>query len=232
MRRRAGFTLIELLVVVAIIAVLISILVPSLKKAKDQAKAVVCMSNLRQIGISMAVYHADYDGFFPSDEEAESGWIKYPSSARNWYKLLPAFGNVQRGKGLYCPVDPRHPTATVNEQYSWGYISYGFNFFYLNGTRISEVGNPAETVCTVDTSHSPLSSTNLMGHYTAAARPDALWPTATHLRHTDTGNVQWADGHVSAVWGDPTDTIGLYRQGSLGYGMIGPAPSFSQWDLE
>ena len=60
-----GFTLIELLVVVAIIALLVSILLPSLARARQQAKTVLCMSNARQIALAMHYYAQDYDGQFP-----------------------------------------------------------------------------------------------------------------------------------------------------------------------
>lgn len=58
-RRGAGFTLIELLVVVSIIALLISILLPSLRKARNQAKDTVCMSNMHQLGVMLHYYLAD-----------------------------------------------------------------------------------------------------------------------------------------------------------------------------
>jgi prepilin-type N-terminal cleavage/methylation domain-containing protein len=63
---RSGFTLIELLVVIAIIALLVSILLPSLNRAKQLAKNVVCMSNLRSIGTLALMYQADYDGRVPA----------------------------------------------------------------------------------------------------------------------------------------------------------------------
>ena len=56
---KKGFTLIELLVVISIIAVLLSILMPALTKAKKLAKSVVCKSNLRQIHIAMATYEVN-----------------------------------------------------------------------------------------------------------------------------------------------------------------------------
>jgi prepilin-type N-terminal cleavage/methylation domain-containing protein/prepilin-type processing-associated H-X9-DG protein len=65
MTKQNAFTLIELLVVIAIIALLMSILMPALSKAKDQAKAVLCRSNLRQIGLAAVLYADDNDNFVP-----------------------------------------------------------------------------------------------------------------------------------------------------------------------
>ena len=64
-RRRRAFTLIELLVVISIIALLVSILVPALREAREQARRAVCSSNLRQIGIMHQMYAEDNNGYFP-----------------------------------------------------------------------------------------------------------------------------------------------------------------------
>jgi prepilin-type N-terminal cleavage/methylation domain-containing protein len=74
-RRRSGFTLIELLVVVAIIALLISILLPSLARARDQAKKTACASNLHQIGIALTTYAAEFDNNLPP--ETSRGYTHY-----------------------------------------------------------------------------------------------------------------------------------------------------------
>jgi prepilin-type N-terminal cleavage/methylation domain-containing protein/prepilin-type processing-associated H-X9-DG protein len=78
MKRRA-FTLIELLVVVAIIAVLISLLLPALNNARDMAKRALCMSNYRQIGLAMSMYSMNCNGFLPSNESNVRAW---------WAKVL------------------------------------------------------------------------------------------------------------------------------------------------
>src|SRR5438552_1515597 len=62
---RRGFTLIEILVVVAIIALLIAILLPSLKRARDQAKALVCLTNEKQLGTAFEYYYMDSKKYVP-----------------------------------------------------------------------------------------------------------------------------------------------------------------------
>lgn len=64
-RVRSAFTLLELLVVISIIAVLASMLLPSLAKARRQSERVRCMVNLSQIGKMAWLYSGDFDGFFP-----------------------------------------------------------------------------------------------------------------------------------------------------------------------
>src|SRR6059036_185279 len=63
--KRNGFTLIELLVVIAIIAILAAILFPVFARAREQARATSCKSNLKQLALGLAMYAQDYDEAFP-----------------------------------------------------------------------------------------------------------------------------------------------------------------------
>jgi prepilin-type N-terminal cleavage/methylation domain-containing protein len=97
----AGFTLIELLVVIAIIAILAALLLPALARAKDQAKAINCTSNLRQWGVVWNVYCGDYADSFPSGANPD-GSIDENARA-NWFNALQLSPNQRHGIVL-CPA--------------------------------------------------------------------------------------------------------------------------------
>jgi prepilin-type N-terminal cleavage/methylation domain-containing protein/prepilin-type processing-associated H-X9-DG protein len=100
--RRSGFTLIELLVVVAIIAILASLLLPALGKAKLKATTIRCVSNLRQLGLAMGMYTSEHNERFPSSGRP---WPQMPF-VDLWKQLHPflptnaAFHVCPADKGL------------------------------------------------------------------------------------------------------------------------------------
>ena len=132
--RKKAFTLIELLVVVAVIAVLIAILLPSLGKARDRAKATACMANVRNIYQAMCLYSADFDGYqmpcTAGGSKKNSYWMGPQLIGYEWGKnstlalnntlganyLVDSYWGVQF-KNLHCPSDPMTQDAMLS-QYS------------------------------------------------------------------------------------------------------------------
>jgi prepilin-type N-terminal cleavage/methylation domain-containing protein len=76
MRRRNGFTLVELLVVIGIIAVLIGVLLPTLAAARRAANTVVCLSNVRQLGMASMLFAQEHGGYLPV--ASDDRWAKSP----------------------------------------------------------------------------------------------------------------------------------------------------------
>jgi len=103
-----GFTLIELLVVISIIALLIALLLPSLQSARDVARQTLCLSNMKQLGLTNAIYQSDYDGKFPISADFING--RY----NQWDLLLANYMGIGYDGGpvpttgldvLTCPLD-------------------------------------------------------------------------------------------------------------------------------
>src|SRR5688500_9789670 len=88
-----AFTLVELLVVIGIIALLIGILMPALSKAREQANAVKCMSNQRQIGQALVMFTNEHKGFLPKAWFNDGVlWSQMNGGKRTWQFQDPMFG--------------------------------------------------------------------------------------------------------------------------------------------
>ena len=107
---RGGFTLIELLVVIAIISILASMLLPALSRAKGKANQIKCLSNLRQLHLSLQMYADDHDDQFPPRISGIQNWV---SSLKGYY---------QTSAVIKCPSD-----GFFN---SHSYLINGFNDFF------------------------------------------------------------------------------------------------------
>ncbi len=115
----SAFTLIELLVVIAIIGLLISLLTPSLSRARESARGIACVNNLRQCGLAMQLFINDNDGLFPIGDQSVSGRGSMPhwQLAAYLYPGEYAAGQVaittEPGTVFVCPSHQRPPEETM-----------------------------------------------------------------------------------------------------------------------
>lgn len=150
--RLKAFTLIELLVVISIIAILAGMLLVTVNMVRKAAAAAVCMSNMRQIGISLNSYAADNDGYFPPHNVQEPERTTFNLDYYgNWYAFILRGDATQsskddpdwkNGKVFFCPsgnwkiadkgqrgmpLSPDKATPGNPDWFAWHCSSYGYN---------------------------------------------------------------------------------------------------------
>jgi len=189
-RPRGGFTLIELLVVIGIIAILSAILFPVFSRARAKGRETTCRSNLRQIGLALAMYTDDNDGLLPPCEQGAAYsqfWCtSYRTVLMSWHEvLLPYLSTIDL---VFCPDQ----TKRLHRQ-----PGYGMNAALDLGFE-GAVSDPSCVIFAVDM-EPPESPTWYV------ALPVSPPHEGVSFRHHGHANVLLLDGHVK---GCPPASIG------------------------
>ncbi|MGV3772826.1 MAG: prepilin-type N-terminal cleavage/methylation domain-containing protein [Verrucomicrobiales bacterium] len=255
---KAGFTLIELLVVIAIIAILASMLLPALSKAKKKAHQTKCINNLRQIGLGTTLYAEDNNSSFhyvPDGNGNASGpnhgqWTRNPRVA----ELLPAndglayWGVAYRpffggAKEIFrCPaarhVDEWRETGLKYAAEFWLNSSYSLNqFLVASGSRLPrKLGSfnyPATTVFTTDGAEQRSEGdTDTIGLFPGKSECLTQWKyeLASLYPEQKMETEWWRHPSCNTLWMDGHVTAIKYNQKGVDYRIFtGEAPQINNF---
>lgn len=182
-RVKRAFTLVELLVVIGIIALLISILLPSLNRARQQANLVSCMSRLKQIGEALSIYESENKGLIPLAQidslaqplpvgvkEESWFWMFALGEMLNRNMYDPATGYVDRLSQVFTDVDTVDASSNYNPNLHW-VSHYMCNPAVFNDEDASNSGPPSYT----DMFNQPLTQNRRVTDIRYPANVFAVW---------------------------------------------------------
>lgn len=200
---RQAFTLIELLVVVAIIALLISILLPSLSKARETARTVACSSNMRQFGVANQMYADECDNWFVAivDYTYDPWYNGGVWSHNQLYRSIMGFEKegVYGPSGIVCPAGMDKEIEAGHFPHTYG-MNRGGLVTQTMAVHRDSLPNPSRKAQLVDAN-----SWNVQAGWADPALWDTYgdapdhdgFPLHTSYRHDEAVNYQHFDGHVS-----------------------------------
>lgn len=217
----AAFTLVELLVVVAIISILAALLLPAFSKAKERAKTLYCLNNLKQLELSCHLYSGDFNDFLPGNQVG--GYVDQvsdtnaPSTVTNSLSWCPGIapedasvaatvmsGNIytyNKNPVIYhCPADLSavdiEPTVPRTRSYCMD-ISLGCDDVTSTYHRFTEITQPppVSLFVLIDTQEEDIWDATF-GIFSSASPWADYWLDLPADRHGRGANLSFADGHV------------------------------------